>query len=132
MLWVSTIISYVLKMNFHSSYSVFIVEKSGTPDINMFLVVNFSLDLAAIILYAICMLFANKNGNCIMGVGGVFLLLIFAFRFFFGALFLYRGYQVENENVKFQAELHRNIVYEICLEIIMLPVAIVGLLLLKG
>ena len=129
-LWVLTIVSCVLKMNFHSSYSVFMVEKSGAPDINMYLVVDFSLDIATIILYAICILFATKNGNCCMGVGGFCLLLIFAFRFYYGVYFLYEGYQVENDDVKFQAELHKNIVFEICLEIFMLPVAIIGGILL--
>ena len=130
-LWVLTIVSCVLKMSFHSSYSVFMVEKSGAPDINMYLVVDFSLDLATVILYVICMLSATKDGNWCMGVVGFCLLLIFAFRFYYGVYFLYEGYNVENEeNVKFKAELHKNIVYEICLEIFMLPVAIVGGILL--
>ena len=69
-----------------------------------------------------------------MELVGIILLLIFAFRFGFGVYFLIEGYQVENEDAKFNAELHKNIVYEICLEIFMLPVAIIGgiLLLLKN
>lgn len=130
-LWILMIVSCVLKINLHSSYSLFMVEKSGAPDINMYLVVDFSLDLATVILYVICILTATKNGNWCMGVVGFCLLLIFAFRFYYGIYFLYEGYHVENEeDVKFRNELHKNIVYEICLEIFMLPVAIIGGILL--
>ena len=131
-LWVLTIVSCVLKMNLHSSYSVFMVEKSGAPDINKYLVIDYSLDIATIIIYGICILFATKNGNWCMELGGTCLLLIFAFRFFYGAYFVYEGYQVKNDDVKFKfkAELEKNIVYEIFLEIFMLPAAVIGGILL--
>ena len=133
-LWVLTIVSCVLKMNFHSSYSVFMVERSGAPDINMYLVIDFSFDLATIILYVICIFSATKNMNLCMRLLGFCLLSTITLRFYYGVYFLYEGYQFENEDVKFQDELHKNIVYEICLEIFMLPVALIGgilILLLK-
>ena len=52
-LWVLTIVSCVLKMNFHSSYSMFMVE-SGAMGINRYMVVDFSFDLAISDFYIIC------------------------------------------------------------------------------
>ena len=69
-----------------------------------------------------------------MGLLVFCLLSTITLRFYYGVYFLYEGYQFENEDVKFQDELHKNIVYEICLEIFMLPVALIGgilILLLK-
>ena len=125
-LWFLEIISCAMKLNFYSSYNSTLQLSSVGQDLSDYTIILFSLDLTVIILYFFILCSMDRKENACMTVCGFAWVLVYAFRLYYGIYFLYEDSKVETDNTTLESSIKTNVIYEICLDIYMLPPAIVG------
>ena len=129
-LWVLEIVSCAMKLNFYSSYNSTLQESSVGQDLANYTIVLFALDLTVIILYFFILCSMERKENACMTICGLVWALVYAFRLYYGIYFLYEDSKVETDNATLESSIKINVIYEICLDVYMLPPAIVGAFLL--
>ena len=125
-LWVLEMVSCALKLNFYSSYNSTLQQSSVGQDLALYTTVLFSLDLAVIIIYSCILCSFGKKENGCFTISGLVWVLLFAFRFYYGIYFLYEDSKVETDDTTLENSIKINVIYEICLDVYMLPPAIIG------
>jgi len=125
-LWILEIISFILKVKFYSTYSDILDGSSIGSEYSHYTLVLLCLDIALIVLYTIILIFATKESNDVMIITTIILLIVFAFRMFYGLSFLFDETKIVTDVANLEEAMKMNFIFEVCLEICIIPPAAVG------
>ena len=125
-LWILEIISFILKVKFYSTYSDILDASSIGSEFSHYTLVLFCLDISLIVFYAIFLIFVTRESNFVMIITTITLFIVFAFRLFYGLYFLFDESKIETDIANLDEAMKMNFIFEVCLEICIIPPAVVG------